>query len=112
LADFGPPPPPLPPLTLTLCRYLGVTLLTFTFLFLHYIPSPEKRGPGIRFILILSFGFAAVAGYRVYGEEGVGEVEKEGAFKTLIVQGATCALAVAAIAASTRKEKKKKKKKN
>jgi hypothetical protein len=42
-------------------------------------------------------------------EEGVGDMEREGAMKTLGIQGATAGLAIVAIAMTPKEDKKKKK---
>ena len=43
-----------------ICRYFGVAQLTFSFLFFHYIPFEDKRGPGLRLALMLAIGNIAV----------------------------------------------------
>lgn len=53
---------PAPDAFLTsICQYFGVTLLTLSFLYLHYIPFADKRGPGLRMAMMLSLLYIAVA---------------------------------------------------
>ncbi|GMI19405.1 hypothetical protein TeGR_g8827 [Tetraparma gracilis] len=61
---------PAPDAFLTsICQYFGVTLLTLSFLYLHYIPFADKRGPGLRMAMMLSLLYIAVALTRFLPED-------------------------------------------
>jgi len=49
------------PLLDSICKYFGVALCTFSFLYMHYLPFPDKQGPGLRMAMMLSAGYMLVA---------------------------------------------------
>lgn len=50
----------------SVCKYYGATLLVVAFLTLHYIPFPEKHGPGLRLSMMLALSYCAVAAHTLF----------------------------------------------
>lgn len=80
-----------------LSRYMGIACFIFAFIFLHMIPREEKHQAALRTSTMVTACYAAAAGYRAFVEDGVSSMAVEATRKNFYIQGAFCALSVAAM---------------
>mmetsp|Transcript_15007 Transcript_15007/g.29875 ORF Transcript_15007/g.29875 Transcript_15007/m.29875 type:complete len:134 (+) Transcript_15007:18-419(+) len=86
----------------SVCKYYGATLLVVAFLTLHYIPFPEKHGPGLRLSMMLALSYCAVAAHTLFmGGSG----NEEAARRTLMVQGVAFVVSFVGAKAAPKKKK-------